>query len=248
MAMPVINEGGLSKLLVENADLRLVEPHVFSTCRDFNKKSSYDKKFGSLYDRIACNPLYNRIMWGYSTARYTSFTLDSLESSREGWVLDAGCGSLAFTAKTYVRYHERPVVLMDQSLKLIRIAKSRILRLKGKFPSNMVFVQGDALKLPFRGGTFDTVISLNLIHVVRDLVGLLSGIKKVLTENGRAFFTTLIKNNSVRDRYLELWENKGELFSREMDRIHQVFDEVGMPVRYDIHGSLAFIHFGQSLD
>ncbi|MFC1883188.1 class I SAM-dependent methyltransferase [Thermodesulfobacteriota bacterium] len=242
--MPEIFEDGFWNLISKDLKLRLVEPYIYTVYDNFDSKSSYDRKFGSLYDRVACNPLYNRIIWGYLTKNYASLTLDALASSKEGWVLDAGCGSLAFTAKTYTQYHERPIVFLDQSLKLIRIAKSRLIKLNGEFPENMVFVQGDALDLPFNQNMFTTVISLNLIHVVGDLKGLLSGIRNVLAENGRISFTTLVKSNNMRDRYLKLWEEKGELISRDIEEICKIFDELGMPVKHDIAGSLASIYYG----
>lgn len=55
---------------------------------------------GTFYDLVLCNRFYNRLVWGYSITDYASLTRDALESTN-GWVLDAGCGSLAFTAKTY---------------------------------------------------------------------------------------------------------------------------------------------------
>ena len=58
-----------------------------------------------------------------------SAQLKALSSSSAGNVLDLGCGSLAFTAKVYSQYTERPVVLVDQSLKMLRMAKSRIMKL-----------------------------------------------------------------------------------------------------------------------
>ena len=242
--MPVIDENDLSKLLSRDVNLRLVEPHVYSVYSDFDGKSSYDSRFGSLYDRVACSPLYNRIMWGYSTADYATRTLNALESSDKGWVLDVGCGSLAFTSKTYLKYCKRPVVLLDQSIKLIRMAKARLIKMNGEVPSNMVFINGDALNLPFIIETFQTVVSLNLIHVIQDLQGLLSGINDVLVKGGMILFSTLVKGNNIRNRYLEMWEKKGELVSRDIDRICSVFDELGMPVKYEIKGSLAFIGFG----
>jgi ubiquinone/menaquinone biosynthesis C-methylase UbiE len=242
--MPEIEEKGFWSLIQKDVKLRLIEPHVYSVCGDSDSKSSYDRRFGTLYDRVACNPLYNRLMWGYSTATYALLTSNVLVSSKEGWVLDAACGSLAFTAETYVEYQERPIVLLDQSIKLIRIAKSRLIKLNGEVPKNMVFVQGDALDLPFNPDTFDTVISLNLIHVVDNLKGLLSGIRNVLAEMGRISFTTLVKSNNIRDKYLKFWEEKGELISRDIGDICEIFDELGMPVKYDITGSLASIRYG----
>ena len=92
------------------------------------------------YDLVICNRFYNCFVWGYSTADYAPFTSKALNSSRNGWVLDAGCGSLAFNAKIYADYSNRPVVLLDHSLKLLKTAKSRLVKLYGGMPQNMIFL------------------------------------------------------------------------------------------------------------
>ncbi len=70
----------------------------------------FDDKAG-YYDLLIGNPVYNRIMWGYSIKEFGSFCDATLRSSSEGWVLDAGCGSLVFTAGSYAAYRARPAVL-----------------------------------------------------------------------------------------------------------------------------------------
>jgi len=116
--LQTINENSFRDLLSKDVNFRLIEPHIYSVLPHIAVDSSYEKKFGDIYNWVACNPLYNRLIWGYSASKFASFTFDALRSSRKGFVLDAGCGSLAFTAKTYIEYSERPVVLIDQSLKI----------------------------------------------------------------------------------------------------------------------------------
>ena len=242
--MPTIDEGTLAELLNDDLSLRLVEPHIYSVGHDLESTNSYDKTFGSFYDRVACSAIYNRIVWGYSISRFASLTRDALASSKDGWVLDAGCGSLAFTAETYASYAERPVILMDQSLKLLRMAKSRLIKMKGDIASHMVFLHADALRLPFRPRAFNTIISLNLLHVLDDLSRLLKGLKSVLTEDGAMIFTSLVKSCRLADRYLAAWEKAGEVKSRDVVQLKAVFDKLGMPARYDTFGSMAFIRCG----
>jgi ubiquinone/menaquinone biosynthesis C-methylase UbiE len=241
--IPTIDESGLSQLLSKNVNLSMIEPHIYSVFQNIEAANSYDKMFGNFYDRVACNPLYNRLVWGYSITKYASLAHIALTSSKNGFVLDLGCGSLAFTAKTYVQYSERPVVLLDQSLKLLRIAKARLTKLNGGVPENMIFLQADALQLPFVPNSFNTIISFNLLHVLYDVKKLLVGLKKVLSEDGRIYFTTLVKANRLADRYLKVWENAGEVVSRNIDQLHSVFDQSGMPIKHDINGNLAFIYY-----
>lgn len=107
--MATIDAEILSSLLLQHAVLRPVEPHIYSVLPDRGAANEYDARFGCLYDRVACNPLSNRLIWGYPVGQLASFARDALHSSSEGAVLDLGCGSLAFTAGAYVRCSDRTV-------------------------------------------------------------------------------------------------------------------------------------------
>jgi SAM-dependent methyltransferase len=238
----MIDEEKLPEVISKDVNLRLVEPHIYSIYPSGEDLSSYDKTFGTIYDLVGCNRLYNRLVWGYWTSEYHSLCLDALRSSTEGWVLDVGCGSLAFTAKTYSNYSDRPVVLLDQSLKLLKIAKSRLVKLSGEVPSNMVFLHGDALQLPFNHKSFSTVISLNLLHVLEDIRKVLVELRNVLADGGTISLTTLIENNRFADKYLHMWDKAGEVVSRNANQLFAVFDELDMVIKYTIKGNLAFIY------
>lgn len=239
----MIGEERLSEVISKNVGLRFVEPYIYSVYQNDEHMSSYDKMFGSFYDFVACNRFYNRLVWGYRTGDYYSLCHSALASSADGWVLDAGCGSLAFTARAYVNYNRRSVVLLDQSLRLLRIAKSRLIKLNRHVPENMVFVHGDALQLPFKPQSFKTIISLNLLHVLKDITGMLQEIRNVLSDGGAIFLTTLIKNNRFADRYLHMWGKAGEVVPRNADQLFAVFNELDMPVKYRIKGNMAFISY-----
>ncbi len=244
--MPTIDESSLSKLLSGDVSLRSIEPHIYSLIQDSDSTNFFDK-MAHFYDVVICNPLYNRLMWGYSTKNYGPLTHDALTSSREGWILDAGCGSLAFSAETYMKYSERPIVFLDHSLELLRIAKARLVKLNGNVPANMVFLQGDALHLPFKPKCFNTMISLNLLHVLNDVKKVLLGLRKALAEKGTMSFTTLVKNNRRADKYLEMMLKKTSgVAPRDMGQLNAVFDELGMPIKYNITGNMAFIYYGRS--
>lgn len=239
--MSQIDAGGLSKLLSKGISLRQVEPHIYSVFQDNEVGNTYDNKFGNFYDWVACNPLYNRLIWGYSIAKFASLTYNALTSSKKGCILDLGCGSLAFNAQTYAKYSERPVVLLDQSLKLLRIAKTRIVKANGNVPLNMIFLHADALQLPFEPNSFNTIISLNLLHVLDDLKNLLAGLMNISTKDSSIYFTTLVRGNRLADKYLKVWEDAGEVVSRDINQLHSIFNEIGMSIEYDIKGNMAFI-------
>jgi ubiquinone/menaquinone biosynthesis C-methylase UbiE len=241
-----IGESELSGLLLKNAGLKLIEPCIYSVLSDTEVANVYDTKFGNIYDWIACNPLYNRVIWGYSIENFVSLAQAALTSSKTGNVLDLGCGSLAFTAKTYIQYSDRPVVLIDQSLKMLRLAKSRLMKLNGKVPENMVFLHADGLHLPFQQKSFETIISLNLLHCLDDTKKLSAGLKNVLSDDGKMYFSTLVKTDRLADRYLKVLAAGGKLVSRRIEDHQAIFNQLGMSIKYDVKGSMAFIYYGLS--
>ena len=99
--MASFEEQELSALLKENFTLRKVEPNIYSVHPDNESGNEYDSQFGFIYDLIACNSIYNRLIWGYSVKLFPQIASEALYSFYEGHVLDVGCGSLAFTAKIY---------------------------------------------------------------------------------------------------------------------------------------------------
>ncbi|MGD2127254.1 MAG: class I SAM-dependent methyltransferase [Desulfobacteraceae bacterium] len=232
----------LAEIISKEVSLRLVEPDIYSVYSTGESPGSYDSMGAStVYDLVACNRFYNRLMWGYSTKDYAALCEDCLASSARGWVLDLACGSLAFTAEVYAGRPERPVVFLDQSLKLLRKGKSRLERQGGKIPENRFFLHADALQLPFKNHIFNTVISLNLLHCLDDVKKVLKEIKRVLTGGGHLAMTTLVQSRRWSNRYLNLLAGSGALISRRPEELLSAFDEMEMKVTQQIKGNLAFI-------
>ena len=239
--MPTLNEKDLSALLLENTILRLVEPCIYSVLPANEYGNEYDTQFGFIYDLVACNPIYNRLIWGYSVKLFPKMATHALWSSPEGNVLDLGCGSLAFTAKAYSHSTERPVVLADQSLKMLRMAKSRLIKQNGKVPDNLVFLHSDALNLPFQESKFATIISENLLHCLGDTSIFLRQLRNIISENGKIFFTTLVKTNRLADKYLQALADGGKLISRTVSDHKEIFKQVGLFAAYETNGNLLSI-------
>jgi ubiquinone/menaquinone biosynthesis C-methylase UbiE len=239
----VIAADQLQSILCAGVRLRRIEPGIYSVLSAAEDGVSYDRAFGTLYDRVACSRLYNRWVWGYSTTEYHSLCRDALGSSAAGWVLDAGCGSLAFTAPTIAAYAGRPVVLLDRSLKLLKIAKSRLAVSGGRIPPNIVLLHADVLQLPFKPGCFGTLIALNLLHVFADddVRRMLQEMRRVLMDGGRVYMTTLIENRRLADHYLRLWGRAGELVPRNANRLQALLETLAMSIACRVRGNLAFI-------
>jgi ubiquinone/menaquinone biosynthesis C-methylase UbiE len=239
--MTTIDESKLSSMLLDDSTLRPVEPNIYSILPNDETGNEYDTQFGFIYDLVACNPIYNRLIWGYSVRVFPEIATDALRSSPEGNVLDLGCGSLAFTAKAYSQYAQRPVILADQSLKMLRMAKSRLIKQNGKVPGNLVLLHTDALNLPFRENAFATIISENLLHCLDDTSIILKQLRNIISENGKIYFTTLIKTNRWADKYLQALSGSGKLISRTLTDHKDIFNQVGLSAIYETNGNLLSI-------
>jgi SAM-dependent methyltransferase len=241
----MIDEERLTEIISKDVKIRLIEPHLYSVYPLGTMPGSYDS-FGAstIYDVVACNRFYNWLMWGYSVKDYFTLCEKALYSSSSGLVLDIACGSLAFTAKLYATYSRRPVILLDQSLNLLRKAKSRLIKVCDKVPDNMVLIQADALQLPFVPNVFGTLISLNLLHCLEDVKTALMEMERVLTPNGTAALTTLVVSATRwSDRYLKRLAASGLLVPRSVDNLLSEFNDLGMSIKLQIKGNLAFINF-----
>lgn len=239
--MAKIAENELSAMLLDNFSLRAVEPNIYSVLPNDESGNEYDSEFGFIYDLVACNPIYNRLIWGYSVKLFAQTAKEALHSYNEGHVLDIGCGSLAFTSKIYSQYRERSVVLVDQSLKMLRMAKSRLIKQNGKIPDNLVLLHADALQLPFQENKFATILSENLLHCLSDIGPLLNQLKAIISKNGKMYFTTLVSANRFADKYLEALANSGKLVSRNISDHKEIFAQIGLSSKYETSGNLLII-------
>jgi ubiquinone/menaquinone biosynthesis C-methylase UbiE len=236
--MAKFDKDDLSAILQDDQTLRLVEDSIYSVFPNNEHGNEYDSQFGLFYDLVACNSIYNRLIWGYSINVFHKMAEDALYSSPTGYVLDLACGSLAFTSKIYAQYNDRPVVLMDQSLKMLRMAKARLEKQKGKVPENIILLHSDALHLPFKNNTFDTVVSENLLHCLHDTVPLLIQLKNIMAENGMAYCSTLVKSSRWADKYLQSLADSGKIVPRTVNDHRDKFKQVGLNATYEIIGSL----------
>lgn len=234
----------LMEIISENIKLNLVEPGIYSVYPKGDSPGAYDSMgVSTVYDVVACNRFYNWLMWGYSIKEYATLCEDSLALSSKGWVLDLACGSLAFTSEIYANTRNRPIVFLDQSLKLLRKGKSRLEKRKGHIPENIFFLHGDALQLPFKGNSFQTAISLNLLHCIDDMKTALKEMKRVLTDGGNLAITTLVRSHRWSNLYLNMLAGSGALIARNPEELLSAFDDMGMQVTHKIKGNLAFIQY-----
>jgi SAM-dependent methyltransferase len=231
----------LGALCKAPASLRLVEPGLYSVYASHDPGNSYDRAGAmAFYDLVACNRFYNRLVWGYWPSALSGLCRRALAQAPGEWMLDAGCGSLAFSARVYAACRDRPVVCLDRSLKLLRLARQRLARLAGGLPDNIVFLHADALDMPFAAGTFATVLCLNLLHVLADAPGLLRELARVGRTGANMAGSTLVRAGRLGDRYLELWGRAGELIPRSRDEVAAHLAAAGLAVGTRVQGNMLF--------
>lgn len=239
--MKTINKNIFSSTLTSDCTLRTVEPGIYSVMPNDETGNEYDSQFGFLYDLIACSSVYNRLIWGYSVEIFSKIASEALDSSPDGPFLDVGCGSLAFTATAYSRCAERPILLVDQSLKILRMAKAKLIRQRGNIPENLVFLHADALYLPFRENSFTSILSENLLHCLNDTGILLRQLRGMLSEGGKMYCTTLVRAMRFADRYLEALAENGKLVSRDVYDHQQIFEQTGLTTECQATGNILVI-------
>ncbi len=165
------------------------------------------------YDHVVASRLYNRVVWGTTPTDYVAFEKRALGSRPSGWVLNAGCGSLVFTAELFAHDTGRPVVLLDRSLRMLRRARHRLDRLCGQVPEHLILVQGDLFDLPFKTSAFATVSCPAVIHAFEDPAQAARQLVRVLAPAGTLFLTSLVTvpGRGFANRYLRGMHRGGEI-------------------------------------
>ncbi|MDQ3821312.1 MAG: class I SAM-dependent methyltransferase [Acidobacteriota bacterium] len=231
----------LKEIIQENRTLRLVEDGIYSVLENSAHNHLYDRR-ATLYDLVVGTRLYNRVMWGTSPSDYVEFARGAVGSCAGGLFLDAGCGSLLFTARAYVE-SGRQVIAFDQSLEMLRRARKRLLKLAGRVPSNILLLQADLSDIPFRPESFSTVLCMNVLHHIAHAAELISNLKNLLTDDGHLYLTSLVTNNRrIGDGYLKALYKAGDFaLPRSSDELEKLFGEsLNRKQIYRTKGNMAF--------
>lgn len=196
-------------MIAEGHAIRSVEDGIYSALPDGPQTHLYDRR-AAAYDLVVGTRLYNRVMWGASLPDYFKFARQATASHPDGMLLDVGCGSLLFTAPAHLDC-ERPILAFDQSLHMLRRARSRLIKLAGSVPERIFLLQADLSALPFKAGSFHTALCMNVLHHLADAGGLITGLTKLLVDGGHLYLTSLVKGNRlIGDHYLEALYRRGD--------------------------------------
>jgi ubiquinone/menaquinone biosynthesis C-methylase UbiE len=231
----------LKELLEDGRTVRPVEEGIYSVLRTGEDKHHYDR-MAALYDLVVGMKVYNRIMWGGSPHDYTAFARQAVGANPNGPLLDAACGSLLFTVKAYLEC-DRRVIAFDQSLGMLKRARTRLIELAGGVPKNILLLQADLNDPPFRPSSLQTILCMNVLHLLEDGAALVSNLGRLLTSEGRLYLTSLILNGrSIGDWYLGLLHQSGEM-ARPRTRpelSHLLESSVGRKVSCRVMGNMAY--------
>jgi len=199
----------LHEVIKEFRAVRLVEADIYSVLSDPYRTSQYDRR-AEVYDFVVGARLYNRVMWGASPRNYELFACAAIDSQAHGLILDAGCGSLLFTAGAYAR-SSKVVIACDRSLDMLRRARARLSKFGTSEHEHVILLQADLADLPFREGRFYAALSMNVIHHYADASTLIRNLNS-LTGGGHIYVTSLVINDrSVGDWYLRTLNRMGWL-------------------------------------
>lgn len=185
-----------------------VEPGLWSVLPPDAAASSYDRVAAS-YDRLIGNRLYQRIAWGNDPALDLAFARRAAASG-SGPFLDAGCGSLLFTAAAH-RESERPTLLLDLSLGMLRRAKTRLEEGAGVVPSHVTLLQADLFATPLRPQAFETVLCPGILHLFERPGELLARLAAATRPDGQLFVSSLVTDRAFGRAYLRMLARSGEV-------------------------------------
>lgn len=225
-----------------------VDDEIYSVLPEGSGKQEYDQR-AAAYDWLLSRRAYNRFLWGTSPDDYADFARRSIDSVYDGPHLDAGCGTMIFSAEAYLQ-SKRPIVALDLSLGMLRQARKRVIELHRRVPDNMLFLQGDLLDLPFRPSSFASILSMGMIHLFDDAYSVIEGLAASLQADGELYLTSLVAHNRIGDRYLQLLYRAGEVASaRSAGDLESLLNITSVrPLRYTVTGNMAYGVLAHSFD
>jgi ubiquinone/menaquinone biosynthesis C-methylase UbiE len=238
-------EGLLDSLLRRDARLRQVEDGIFSVVPDHGERNGYDSA-ALFYDLLIGNPVYNRMVWGNWPKAYADYCRAALNSSTQGCVLDAGCGTLVFTAPEYLLHATRPIVLLDRSLGMLKRARGRLTSRRNALPEHIVLLQGDITDLPFKAESFETVLSWGVLHLFEDFRLPLRELSRIASPGSLMFFTSLVTGRQPGTRYLKWLNRHGEVAApRTINETLSHIRFAGLHPKGEVRGNMAYLLSGK---
>lgn len=185
----------------------------FSKAADYDKYSSYHK----ITMEMALESV-KKFIAGDNCGKFPEYTVN---------ILDIGCG----TGEFYAKFSKTGIeglnkflyVGLDFAPGLIQKAKSKITAIneklaefnKGNIRAGSLLVNADGDHLPFKKEKFNIVVSNMTVHWLKDFPGFLGSVRDIITENGIAVLSFLIKGT--------------------LRELSEVFDRIGAGIDFRLH-------------
>jgi phosphatidylethanolamine/phosphatidyl-N-methylethanolamine N-methyltransferase len=228
--------------VLENARLaKEVSPGIWGLSNGTAEGRAQYDSIASAYDFVGGLDIYHRVFWGVSTATYREFAWKARNACGKGLELDAGCGSMLFSARTHRRNELGDVIGADASLEMLKLARNRLGG--ARQPSHVALLHANILRSPIRPAIFDVVVCLHVAHVIRDLEGLIGELRRILKPGGKLFLTSVVLVNQWRDAYLRVLSRRGMLASprRIEDILGALRTAFETEPEYHVIGSMLFV-------
>ncbi len=198
-----------AEILRDDAVTTQLASGITSCLADADRPAHYDRIAWG-YDLLISSALYYRPAWGAWPSCHAEAARMALADCPSGPILDAGCGSLLFTADVYRAVGRTDMICLDRSLGMLRRAQRRM-------PAGQ-FWHGSALELPFRDGVFGTTLCWGTVHVLGTPSGLLAELRRVTRPGGQVAISTLVRSKRAAGEFmLKMLHRRKELARPETE-------------------------------
>jgi ubiquinone/menaquinone biosynthesis C-methylase UbiE len=157
------------------------------------------------YDLLVGSRLYHNIVWGMPPDQHLTFARRAIQAAPSGAVLDAGCGSLLFTAPCY-RDSDRELTLLDASCTMLARAARRL----GP-ASRARLIHGDLRALPFEAERFAATLHFGVLHCLDEADRALEELFRVTRPGGKLFLSCLTLARPRGDAFLRRLARAGHV-------------------------------------
>jgi SAM-dependent methyltransferase len=211
-----------------------VAEQIWSILPPKDRAAPYDP-MARAYDWLIGNTLYNKLIWGNWSGLYRDAADEAVQAIGAGPVLDCGCGSLIFTSLAYRKAPLEQMILFDRSLGMMKRGADRL-------PGGL-FLQGDALNLPFADASFGACLSWGLAHIFGSASPLFSELHRVTLPGGRVSASMLVlAGRNPGDWVLPKLHSSGDIARPEGPEDYQrAFSAYFESTKAEVQGNMLFL-------